>query len=263
MQLSRQIKRPPLRHYGGKWRLAPWIIDKFPPHDFYLEPFAGGLSVLLRKPPAKTEIVSDLNPETINFWLILRDHPSELISEIMKITPHREIMRELTFQGEGVISAANLYWRSQMSFSGVGMRWNSGTSNERLEVVKAVHQKGFDHLREASRRLQNVIILQMDGIELLDLYSGSCAVVYCDPPYLPQTRMGKGSKKRKPRRQYLIEQPEDFHESLIALLQGSRYEWFLSGYPSRMYEQIGTPDLKHATTSDRLPTTEALWKRGA
>jgi hypothetical protein len=31
--LHEAVRRPALRWYGGKWRLAPWIIRHLPPHD--------------------------------------------------------------------------------------------------------------------------------------------------------------------------------------------------------------------------------------
>ena len=40
--MSQQPERPVLRYFGGKWVLAPWIIENFPPHRAYVEPFGGG-----------------------------------------------------------------------------------------------------------------------------------------------------------------------------------------------------------------------------
>jgi DNA adenine methylase len=44
------VERPVVRWHGGKWLLAPWIIEHFPRTRFYVEPFGGGGSVLMRKP---------------------------------------------------------------------------------------------------------------------------------------------------------------------------------------------------------------------
>ncbi|MFO7127370.1 DNA adenine methylase, partial [Pseudomonas aeruginosa] len=35
------VRRPILRYHGGKWKLAPWIIQHLAPHHTYVEPFGG------------------------------------------------------------------------------------------------------------------------------------------------------------------------------------------------------------------------------
>lgn len=40
----------PLKWHGGKFYLAPWIIENMPPHLHYVEPYFGGGAVLFRKP---------------------------------------------------------------------------------------------------------------------------------------------------------------------------------------------------------------------
>jgi DNA adenine methylase len=39
ISLQVSVPRPVLRWHGGKWLLAPWIIEHFPVHRVYVEPF--------------------------------------------------------------------------------------------------------------------------------------------------------------------------------------------------------------------------------
>jgi len=79
-------KRPALRYYGGKWKLAPWIISHFPEHQNYVEPCGGAASVLLQKPRSPLETYNDLDGNVVNFFRVLRDQPDELIRKI-RLTP--------------------------------------------------------------------------------------------------------------------------------------------------------------------------------
>lgn len=65
--------RPVLRYHGGKWKLAPWVIQHFPPHQVYVEPFGGAASVLMQKPRVEAEIYNDLDDDVVNIFRILRD----------------------------------------------------------------------------------------------------------------------------------------------------------------------------------------------
>src|SRR5579885_2765145 len=67
------VSRPALLYHGGKWKLAPWVITHMPAHRFYVEPFGGGASVLLRKPRSYGEVYNDLDSEVVNVFRILRD----------------------------------------------------------------------------------------------------------------------------------------------------------------------------------------------
>ena len=65
-----QPKRAAFRYYGGKWKLADWVIKHFPAHSFYVEPFGGGASALLKKPYCKSEIYNDLDGEVVNYFRV-------------------------------------------------------------------------------------------------------------------------------------------------------------------------------------------------
>lgn len=73
MQYAVPKLRPPLKTFGGKAYLARRIVDRFDDHHVYCEPFAGGLNVLLNRPPALREVAADLNGMLIHFWRTLQD----------------------------------------------------------------------------------------------------------------------------------------------------------------------------------------------
>ena len=76
----------PLKWWGGKHYLAKDFIALMPRHLHYVEPFAGGLAVLLEKDPfdeskfwgskcyeqGVSEVVNDINRELTNFWQVLQ-----------------------------------------------------------------------------------------------------------------------------------------------------------------------------------------------
>ena len=66
MNIDVKIKHPAIRYHGGKFRLAPWIIEQMPEHVCYVEPFGGAAGVLLQKPRSYSEVYNDLDGEVVN-----------------------------------------------------------------------------------------------------------------------------------------------------------------------------------------------------
>ena len=68
--------RAPFPWYGGKFRAASLIWERFGDVANYVEPFAGSLAVLLARPTEpKIETVNDLDCHVANFWRAVQSDP--------------------------------------------------------------------------------------------------------------------------------------------------------------------------------------------
>jgi DNA adenine methylase len=106
-----KITRPALRYYGGKFRLAKWIIGQFPPHVCYVEPFGGAGSLILRKQRSYHDVYNDLDGEVVNFFRVLRERGDELIRAI-ELTPYSREEQRLSFtpSNDDLERARRLYY---------------------------------------------------------------------------------------------------------------------------------------------------------
>jgi DNA adenine methylase len=72
--LASSTVAPPLKWHGGKQYLARRIVGLMPPYTHYVEPFGGGLAVLLAKDPdGVSEVANDLHSDLMSFWRVLQD----------------------------------------------------------------------------------------------------------------------------------------------------------------------------------------------
>jgi len=115
--------RPPLRYHGGKWRSAKKIIQHFPPHMTYVEPFGGGASVLLRKRRSKNEIYNDLDGDIVNVFKVLRDTSSS--KELLRLLELTPFSRDEMYLGwketdDPIEQARRCIVRSHMGFGSAG-----------------------------------------------------------------------------------------------------------------------------------------------
>jgi DNA adenine methylase len=256
-------KRPVLRWHGGKWVLAPWIIDHFPKHRVYVEPFGGAASVLLRKERTYSEVYNDLDQGVVSLFRVLRsDRANELISAL-ELTPFsREEMRAAWEAcSDEVEQARRLIVRSFQGFgsnacsssaSATGFRANSNRSGTTPAHDWMNYPKSLPAIVE---RLRGVVIENSDAIDVMQPHDGPNTLHFVDPPYLPETR-------KTPNRGYNHEMTYQDHERLLQAVRELRGNVVLCGYPSELYETLLT-DWRRVTRSayadGARPRTEVLW----
>lgn len=254
--------KPPVPYFGSKARLAGWIVDLLPEHEHYVEPFAGGLSVLLAKRPSRMETVNDLDGELMTFWRILRDRPDELI-RACALTPHSRAELEATWEptSDELELARRIWCRLAQGRSGTLRK--TGWRHYIDPAGSVTSMPGYldayrDRLAAAAERLMDVSLECLPALTLIGKYgSQPKCLLYVDPPYLGTTR---------PWSNYRIEmRAEVEHRELAAALVDCRATVVLSGYSSPLYDELyaGWHRYEMATTTgnatgDRV-RTEVLW----
>ena len=256
-RVNHQIQKPALRYYGGKWKVADWIISFFPKHMNYLEVCGGAASVLMRKEPSKLETYNDLDGRVVNFFRVLRDHQAELIDKL-KFTPWaREEWENCQDRSENPVEDARRYFvLCWQSYSKVGGSWRTNYSYEKRPRSMAMDALEIGHLKLVANRLRQVQIENRDMMDVISRYDGSDTLIYFDPPYLPSLRTNK--------KYYAVEMDKDQHIQAAELLRMSKGFVVVSGYASELYAEIyenhGWKRFEKATvTTNGQRRVECVW----
>lgn len=255
------MSRPALRYFGGKWRLAPWIISHFPAHEAYVEPFAGGASVLLTKEASAIEVYNDLDGGVVNFFAVLRDRWPELHRAIA-LTPFSRAELELSYEpAEDPIERARRFYVRTWQGRGGATRWKTGwrrqqSLNNRTNVLR--DWLTCDRLAQVADRLLHVSIENRPALDVIREYDRPRTLFYVDPPYLFDTRGDRWTSAA-----YRFDTGDEAsHRELLATLVDVRGMVVLSGYPHALYDDLlpgWTRILKRALGEGARKTVEALW----
>ncbi|MDA4845917.1 DNA adenine methylase [Hoeflea poritis] len=235
--------RPVVRWHGGKWLLAPWIIDHFPKHRCYVEPFGGGGSVLLRKQRSHVEVWNDIDGEIVNLFEVLRSDRAKDLIRAVALTPYARVEFNRAYQpcDDSFERARRMVVRCAMGFgSGSNLENSSGfrSNSNRAGTGPANDWRNLPKgLSEVVDRLRGVVIENKDALDLMGQHDSPTTLHYCDPPYLHSTRDRKDARSR-PRHQYSFEYSDDDHGRLIDFLHGVEGMVLISGYRSPLYDDL-------------------------
>ncbi len=285
----------PLKWHGGKSYLADWIISLMPKHLHYVEPYAGGLAVLLAKDPndpkydwvtgnsqfrGTSEVVNDLNGELTNFWRVLQDgilFPT--FQKLLSVTPFSqtefddaEDKMQPIFPDKmhDVFAAVNFFVRCRQSRAG---GFKSFTTLSRNRTRRGMNEQAsawlnaIDGLPAVHDRLKRVVILHDDALKVIRQQDGPKTLFYLDPPYVHSTRSPGATKA------YEYEMSDDDHRALCDAVTGTftaqiKGKVMLSGHDNEMYDVVLVRQhgwarhdklIDNKLSDDRLPVIESVW----
>ena len=277
----------PLKWHGGKAYLADWIIGQMPPRVknpnapapddpgwlHYVEPFAGGLAVLLAQDPEGiSEVVNDQNFELINFWRTLQstDRFAEFQRQLSCVPFSQSEYRGAVpmdlddVLGSPVECAVNFFIRCRQSMSG---RMDSFTPLTRNRTRRGMNEQAsawltaVEGLPAVHERLRRVVVLNDDALAVIKQQDGPRTLFYCDPPYLDSTRTSPLV--------YEHEMTFEQHMNLLRCLSEIKGRFILSGYRSVLYDGVAEQfvwrreereiDNKSGKGASKQKRTECLW----
>jgi DNA adenine methylase len=229
--------KAPFAWYGGKGRLADWIISHFPPHDVYIEPFGGAASVLLAKQPCKVEIYNDLNSGVVNFYRCLRDADKTAeLQRRLELTPYS---RE-----EFLHCRKYIYANEPAHYGDIEHAWNwavcamqchsgniakgspSWAISAEVGNNKALRLRNDTAMiSKISKRMENVCIENKDAFQLLESMDRTEMLCYLDPPYHEET----GDTKYKHNADY---------DKMISYCLSTKGLCLISGYGHDCYKPL-------------------------
>ncbi|OQW35850.1 MAG: hypothetical protein A4E20_08905 [Nitrospira sp. SG-bin2] len=243
----------PLKYHGGKSYLASKIVTLMPEHTHYVEPYAGGLSVLLAKDPeGVSEVINDLNKHVTNFWSVLRaPHAFAEFQRCVEAQPFCEadwkaskrIVDELLWNGVNPTSAHTANVLRAFAFfvccrQSLAGRMQAFAPRSRTRTRRGMNEQvsawlnAVEGLPAVHARLKRVLILNRPALEVIKAEDGPRTLYYLDPPYVHSTRATTG--------EYAHEMTEEQHIDLLRLLGSIKGRFLLSGYRSDVYDYYAT-----------------------
>lgn len=170
---------------GGKRRLADRLFVLFPPHECYVEAFAGGAALFfLRDVPAKAEILNDANGELVNLYRVVQHHLEEFVRQFKWALSSRQVFDWLQDTPPATLTdiqrAARTFYLQHLAFGGkvVGQNFGTATTAPTVNLLRIEESLSAAHLR-----LAGVTVEHLHWRDCVDRYDRPHTLHYLDPPY--------------------------------------------------------------------------------
>ena len=176
--------KPPLKWAGGK----RWLVSQLKPiweenaERRYVEPFCGGLAVVLGLQPRKA-LLNDVNPHLINFYRYVQNGLQMRLpmrNDEALFYRHRDRFNQLIRKGDALTEegAQLFYYLNRTCFNGLCRFNKGGDFNVPFGTYKAInYANDFSHYAAVFRQWT----FSNRDIEALEFEPGD--FIYADPPY--------------------------------------------------------------------------------
>jgi len=234
--------RAPIQYYGGKGNLLGKLLPLIPVGGKpYIEPYLGGGSVFFAREPAPVEVLNDLDGDIVTLMRALQDRTTfEELRHRLTWTPYArdEFARALEILARPDADPVDRAWAkfvaSNQGMSGVHQtagNWSrTFTSAQGCAANTSSWLMRLSMLDAWRVRLMRAQIDHRDALEVIRYWDCDEAIIYCDPPYVLDTRNGRTA--------YRHEACDDHHAMLVQTLLACSGAVILSGYDHTIYQPL-------------------------
>lgn len=234
-QQTRTVSHAVIKYPGAKWSIAPWIIQHFPKHRSYLEPFFGSGAVLFSKSRSAIETVNDIDNDVVNLFAWIRKDPERLAYTIHFIPYARDEYERAWAarhtETDSFQRAIDFFIRLMMGHgfrtTGEKVGWKNDIQGREAAYAARYWCGAPDVIMQAAQRLRGVQIENRPALDLIRRFNYSNVLIYADPPYMLSVRHGC--------KQYRYEMTDNDHLELLEALKAHKGPCIISGYDSDLY----------------------------
>jgi len=170
--------RPPYGRQGNKYPIRDKIIPLIPPHDTYVELFAGSGAIFFNKVKAERNILNDLDKATTNTFKMIKEAPLNISS----------------YPNPDTIVAAKRFFvkpvgsRIQDRMVHYKVASSYGFGNKPIHRPEMIYKspsitRWLSNLPEWKEQLEGVTITNLDYEKAIKKYDGIHTFFFIDPPY--------------------------------------------------------------------------------
>ena len=172
-------------YYGGKYQLSKVLVPMLPRHERYIEVFAGGLSMYMRKANSKLSIVNDFDSDIANLYHVICEDYDSFIDYCRMIPKARHLFEGFKLElKEKHHTDIPDYKRAVKYYYCIMNAFNNNYNNP-MSKENDWDTGALDFLHYGRVKLLRTVIENFDFRELHTRYPAKEGDFwYYDPPYI-------------------------------------------------------------------------------
>ena len=159
---------------GGKRRLADRLIPLFPPHECYVEVFAGGAALYFMRPQAApVEVINDINGDLVTLYRVVQNHLEEFVRSFKWALSSRQVFEWQKMTRPETLTdiqrAARFFYLQHHAFAGKvsGQSFGTATTGPAINLLRIEENLSAAWQRMSGTYVENLPCLGLSALSAM------------------------------------------------------------------------------------------------